>query len=295
MPNRQPSSASAIIAGSRGFLTLEKLKDSERLDPIPTPFGPSAPVHRSAVGGTEVLYLSRHGETGYTVSAPFVNYRANIWALKEMGAQRIVAWSGPGAIDPGIPIGDILVPDDIIDETRGRSSTFFEGLGIGFVRQNPTFCPELSEVLTSVVRSRLGHCRTEDVYVCTQGPRLETSAEIRKFASYGGTLVGMTLAPEAFLARELEMCYCPVCYVTNYAEGVVERPYEPGKLFEGLLSEEEKSAADRAAEMVPEIALEALLQCGSKRKCRCGLAMERYRQRGDIGSDWHTWIHPTRP
>ena len=294
MPKPQSSTAVAIIAGSRGFLALEKLKDAEKLDPIQTPFGPSASLHRVRVRGADVFYLSRHGETGYCVSAPFVNYQANIWALKEMGVRRIVAWSGPGAIDPAIPIGDILVPRDIIDETRGRRSTFFENLGIGFIRQNPTFCPELSEKLRSAVTSRQGHCRTHDVYVCTQGPRLETAAEIRKFASYGATLVGMTLVPEAFLARELEMCYCPVCYVTNYAEGIVERPYEPGKLFEGLLSDEEKCVVDRAVEVIPEIALEALLQCGSEPECRCGLAMERYRRRGDIGDDWHTWIHPTQ-
>ncbi len=239
----------------------------------------------------EVYFLSRHGEEGYSVSAPFVNYRANIWALKELGVSRIVAWSGPGAIDPSIPIGDMLVPGDLIDETRGRATTFFEGLGIGFIRQNPVFCPCLSSRLREVIESRYGHCRTDDVYVCTQGPRLETRAEIRKFAAYGATLVGMTLVPEAFLAKELEMCYCPICYVTNYAEGVVDRPYRPGELFEGLLSADERSAVDAAVAALPDIALEALATpCDNQ--CLCNQSMERYRRRGDIGDDWHTWVHP---
>ena len=281
----------AVIAGSQGYRWVEGLgEESRRLEPVETPFGASPPIHVARAGGVEVLVLSRHGERGYQVSAPFVNYRANILALKELGVDRIVAWSGPGAIDTSVPIGDILVPRDVIDETRGRPSTFFEGLGIGFIRQNPVFCPELAEGLRNAIEARQGHCRTGEVYVCTQGPRLETAAEIRKFASYGGTLVGMTLAPEAFLARELEMCYCPVCYVTNYAEGVVKRPYRPGELFEGMLTEEEKARADAAVETLPSIIIEALLSLPEQRMCGCGRSMERYRRRGDIGDDWHTWV-----
>ncbi len=281
----------AIIAGSQGFRTIEQLgADSRLIDPVQTPFGTSSPVHVLRVQDSDILLLSRHGESGYSVSAPFVNYRANIWALKELGAKRIISWSGPGAIDPSIPIGDVLVPGDLIDETCGRATTFYEGLGIGFIRQNPVFCPDLAASLRRVIESKQGHCRTSDVYVCTHGPRLETPAEIRKFASYGATLVGMTLIPEAFLAKELEMCYCPVCYVTNYAEGVVERPYVPGELFEGLLSPGERAAVDKAVDALPQIAVEALLTAQVEPECRCGLSMERYRRRGDIGDDWHTWI-----
>ena len=116
---------------------------------------------------------------------------------------------------------------------RAGITRFIEGLGIGFIRQNPVFCPELAEGLRTAIVAVQGHCRTDDVYVCTQGPRLETRAEIRKFAEYGGTLVGMTLVPEAFLAKELEMCYCPVCYVTNYAEGVVRARISARRAFRG--------------------------------------------------------------
>jgi 5'-methylthioadenosine phosphorylase len=277
----------AIIGGSQGFRTVQGELIAETLGAIDTPYGRSQPVHLLNSG---ILFLSRHGDAGYHVTAPYVNYRANIYALKELGVERIVAWSGPGAIDPGIPIGDLLVPGDLIDETRGRASTFYEGLGIGFIRQNPVFCPDLALSLATAIEARQGHCRSEDVYVCTQGPRLETKAEIRKFASYGGTLVGMTLVPEAFLARELEMCYCPVCYVTNYAEGVVERPYQPGVLFEGMMTEDEKSRVDAAAAMLPGIAVEALTSTRADRPCPCSRSMERYRTRGDIGDDWHTWI-----
>ena len=284
-------SKAAIIGGSQGYQLLADKRHFETVEPIETPFGLSSPIHKLSVDDSYVYFLSRHGENGYTLSAPFVNYRANIWALKELGVERIVAWSGPGAIDPLIPIGDILVPGDIIDETRNRSTTFFEGLGIGFIRQNPVFCPSLAGKLKTAIKAKLGHCRTDDVYVCTQGPRLETRAEIRKFAAFGATLVGMTLVPEAFLAKELEMCYCPICYVTNYAEGVVNRAYRPGELFEGLLSPSEKTAVDASVAALPDIALNALLQSTNSDDCRCNRSMERYRKRGDIGSDWHTWIH----
>ncbi|MGQ9456414.1 MAG: MTAP family purine nucleoside phosphorylase [Armatimonadota bacterium] len=281
----------AVIAGSQGFKWIDGLTDRvQRIGTIRTPFGLSSPLYVVCCSDFEVLVLSRHGESGYEVSAPFVNYRANIWALKELGVERIIAWSGPGAIDRSIEIGEIIVPADLIDETRGRASTFYEGRGLGFIRMNPLFCPEIASRLRSVITGKQGRCRNCDVYVCTQGPRLETAAEIRKFALYGATLVGMTLAPEAFLARELEICYCPICYVSNYAEGVVKRPYVAGELFEGMLAPDERAKVDAALAMLPDIILEAFTLLPEKRECPCCRSMERYKSRGLIKDDWHTWI-----
>ncbi len=282
----------AIIGGSGAYGLLQSGGFAgERIGPVATPFGDSQAVYRCAASDAEFLFLSRHGETGYTVSAPFVNYRANIWALKELGTARIIAWSGPGAIDESLVIGQYVLPDDLLDETKHRTYTFFEGLGIGFVRQNPVFCPQL-RTFASEIFSELGtHYRHTGIYTCTEGPRLETPAEIRKFKMLGGDLVGMTLVPEVFLAKELEMCYMPVCYVTNYAEGIRPSLFVPGVLFEGLLSDEEKHAVDAAVSRFPEI-VHALVVAvsGEERVCACGRLMERYRRRGDIGSDWRTWI-----
>ncbi len=292
MPMTKVSVQSAIIGGSVGYRFLkDRWKGIEALGAVCTPFGDSAPVYRGESDGVDFLYISRHGESGYNVIASFVNYRANIWALKEFGVERIVAWSGPAAIDMGISIGEVLVPVDIVDETKRRDYTYFEGQGLGFVRQNPVFCPELRASLAEVVRERFGECRMEDIYVCTEGPRLETPAEIHKFASYGGTLVGMTLVPEVFLARELEMCYCPVCYITNYAEGLRKRSFRPGVLFEGLLDDEEIRAVDAGVVSAADAALRALVSVATKgRGCHCGQTMERYRRRGDIGDDWRQWV-----
>jgi 5'-methylthioadenosine phosphorylase len=287
---------SAIIGGSAGFKFLQKHRELKSLGRVSTPFGESAPVYRGSASGVDFLFISRHGDRGYSITASFVNYRANVWALKELGVERIVAWSGPAAIDPSIRIGEVLVPGDLVDETKRRDYTFFEGLGLGFVRQNPVFCPDLSDTLITCIRERLGECRTEDVYVCTEGPRLETPAEIRKFAGYGGGLVGMTLVPEVFLAKELEMCYTMVNYVTNYAEGVRERAFRAGVLFEGLLDDTEARSVDDSVEAVAEIALATVVSaCETDRGCACPKQMERYRRRGDIGDDWRTWIVAPEP
>lgn len=293
MPIDETITKSAIIGGSTGYRLLERWAGLEPLGPVKTPFGKSAPVYRGRSEDMDFLYISRHGEHGYNITASFVNYRANIWALKELGVERIVAWSGPAAIDTSIIMGEILIPADLVDETKCRKYTFFEGMGLGFVRQNPVFCDCVSSALANEVRDRFGRCRTDDVYVCTEGPRLETPAEIRKFSSYGGTLVGMTLVPEVFLAKELEMCYGAVCYITNYAEGVRERSFRPGVLFEGLLDDDETKAVDDAAAATAEVALSALQRLKAEpRNCKCARTMERYRRRGDIGDDWRTWIAP---
>ena len=285
VPNHVPT---ALIAGSGAEDLLPRFGALSRcVGEARTPFGSSSPLYLINTGDFEFWFLARHGHTGYSLAAPFVNYRANIWALKECGVERIVSWSGPGAIDPRFQPGQLVIPDDLIDETRRRASSFYEGTGLGFIRQSPVFCQELRSALLSAG----GECHDGGVYVCTEGPRLETPAEIRKYALYGGQLVGMTLAPECFLARELEICYAAVCYVTNYAEGVRPREHQAGVLFEGLLGREEKKQVAASVRRAAECAIAALAAARSKpRECPCSCSMERYRRDGRIGEDWHTWI-----
>ncbi|MHB1458750.1 MAG: MTAP family purine nucleoside phosphorylase [Armatimonadota bacterium] len=282
----------AVIGGSQAYSILESggIK-GERTDPIATPFGLSQPIYKVVLDDVETLFMSRHGERGYSIAAPWVNYRANIWALKEVGVTHIVSWSGPGAIDESLKVGQFVIPDDIIDETKAREYSFFKGTGWGFIRQNPVFCPSLSAVIASSLTMIDVEYRAGGIYVCTEGPRLETPAEIRKFRMFGGDMVGMTLVPEAFLAKELEMCYASICYITNYAEGIRHRPYKKGVLFEGLLDADEIDAVNRAVSTFPSIITGIASRIGETGpSCSCPVSMERYRRRGDIGSDWHTWI-----
>lgn len=283
----------AVILGSGLWHVLRdeaalRLSGGQERD---TPFGPSRPVFQAVLpGGREVLLLARHGEKGYQTGAWSVNYRANLWALKDLGADLILATSACGGIDPDLAAGTFVVPHDILDKTTGRVKTFFEGTGLGILRHSDPFCPALRQALAGALEAAGAPHVARGVYVCTDGPRLETPAEIRLFASQGGTVVGMTVAPEFALARELAMCYAPLAWIVNPAEGVEPRPYRPAVLFEGLATEEELAEGDRAAERLPEIFAAALARISPDRSCHCRTAMQRYKDRGDIGEDFRTWI-----
>jgi 5'-methylthioadenosine phosphorylase len=283
-----------LLLGGSGAYALPPGTLGERLSSrrVRTPYGLSNPVHLCESDGFRFLFLSRHGEKGYEKTAPYVNYRANIYAAKSLGVTRIVAWTGPGAISRKYRPGDLALPDDLLDFTRNRPSTFYEGKGIGFIRQHPVFCERLREALLRAKGGRYrGSFHVGGTYACTEGPRLETPAEIRFLARAGADLVGMTLCPEAFLARELEICYAAVAYVTNYAEGVRKMPYRPGALFEGMLPPGEAAAVEAAKNAIPGIAIAAALAvAGEERDCPCSVSMERYRKRGVIGPDFRGWV-----
>src|SRR5574341_312864 len=244
----------AVIGGSQAYDLLQRGSiRGERMGEIQTPFGPSQPIYHIYNTLGEMLFLSRHGEKGYSLTAPFINYRANIYALKELGVKHIISWSGPGAINTTYQVGEYVVVDDVVDETHGRESTFYKDRGIGFIRQSPVFCSTLKESIKKSLGNLKINFSDKGTYVCSQGPRLETPAEIRKYKSYGGDLVGMTLVPEVFLAKELELCYAAICYVTNYAEGIVDRPFKAGELFEGLSNDIDRKAVENAVSNFPGV------------------------------------------
>jgi 5'-methylthioadenosine phosphorylase len=256
-----------------------------------TPYGDSRPVHVFAHKGLTFAVLSRHGEAGYELSAPFLNPRANLFALKALGVEKILAWVAPGSLREEMAPGDLVVPHDVLDEGQGGPHTFYSGVGWGFIRHNPVFCPELRAALLSGLEGAPFTVHDGAVYVGTTGPRLETAAEIRKFRLLGGDLVGQTLAPEVFLARELELCYAGLTYVVNYAEGLMERPYQPGVLFEGLATPEEVSRVQALEAAFPDLIMRVLpALAATSRDCPCPRLMERYRLRGDISGDWRSWV-----
>ena len=275
----------AVIGGSGAYHLLadQALGKEKQCLSLDTPYGASAPIHHFISDDLEFLFLSRHGETDYSLTAPFVNYRANIHALKECGVRRIIAWSGPGIINTAFKPGDFVVPHDIIDETRNRATTFFDNTGVGFIRQSQPFCPQIARTLHDVLHDSCLPHHEQAVYACTEGPRLETPAEIRKLRILGADLVGMTLAPEAFLAREKEICYTPFCYLTNYAEGVKPREFKKGELFEGMQTEEEKKQVEASIQKFPALiraVFESLKE--EERACDCSEALRRYKNKGMI-------------
>ena len=282
----------AVIArvGAHKNFAAQGLKP-EKTEVFSTPYGDSRPLHFFRHGGLEFVVLSRHGEAGYELSAPFLNPKANLYALKDLGVEKILAWVAPGSLREEIAPGDLVVPHDVLDEGRGGPHTFFTGVGWGFIRHNPLFCPELRGALLESLEALPFKVHQQGVYVATTGPRLETAAEIKKFCLLGGDLVGQTLVPEVFLARELEFCYTVLTYVVNYAEGLVDRPYQPGVLFEGLATPKETARVAALEAAFPEIILKILpALAAAPRDCPCPRLLERYRLRGDIGEDWRTWL-----
>jgi 5'-methylthioadenosine phosphorylase len=209
----------AIIGGT-GLTQLANLEVTHR-QVVRTPWGePSGPVTFGRINQRDVMFLARHGY-GHTVPPHMVNYRANIWALKEQGAQVIVSVASVGGIRADLGPGAIAVPHQIVDYTWGRKSTFYEGDERGVVHVDFTH-PYSSEVRArclEAARAAQQPIIDGGVYAATQGPRLETAAEIDRLERDGADMVGMTGMPEAALARELALPYAAIAVVANYAAG----------------------------------------------------------------------------
>ena len=187
---------------------------------VQTPFGEtSAPISVHSVAGEDVLVLERHGEN-HVVPAHRVNYRANIWALREAKATHVVATATTGSVDPALPPGQFVVPDQIIDYTQGRIGSFeTAGIDEHFDFSLP-FTNTLRESIISAIHEADFECIDGGIYACTQGPRFETAAEIDRCRRDGCNVVGMTLMPEAPLARQIALEYAAIALVMNPGAGI---------------------------------------------------------------------------
>ncbi|GAB4387756.1 MAG: S-methyl-5'-thioadenosine phosphorylase [Thermodesulfovibrionales bacterium] len=232
---------------------------------VSTPYGePSAPFLTGEIGGVEVAFLPRHG-AGHRIAPSGINYRANIWGFRELGAQRIISVSASGGINPEFHPGEIVVLSQVIDMTQGaRPSTFFEGGEVVHVDFTEPYCPELRAALLEAGGAAGLGTRDGGTYVCVNGPRLESRAEIRYFGMIGGDVVGMTGMPEAALARELEICFGAVTVVTNYAAGLAG-----GKLTTAEVVGKMREANERIGRLISE----ALPRVPAGRGCPCREAL----------------------
>lgn len=203
-----------IIGGSG----LESLLQSTRTLRVGTPYGPAPWISVGSVGKEEVAFLPRHGPK-HDLPPHKVNYRANLYALKQIGVQRIIATNAVGGINSEYNPGDLSVPEDIIDLTKSRAGTFFDSFPVTHIDVSQPYCPELRRTLLDSSRNTKVKVWSNSVLAATEGPRYETPAEIRMLERLGGDLVGMTGAPETFLAKELEMCYATLCFISNRAAG----------------------------------------------------------------------------
>ncbi|MDD2893586.1 MAG: S-methyl-5'-thioinosine phosphorylase [Halothiobacillaceae bacterium] len=209
----------AIIGGTG----LGNLKNLEiiRHHVVNTPYGePSAPLTFGLIGGSEVVFFARHGHS-HRIPPHQINYRANLWALKEAGVSQIIAVAAVGGITPNMPPSVLCIPDQIIDYTYGREHTFFEGEleGVTHIDFTYPYSDSLRQELSEAADALALDVVMGGVYGCTQGPRLESSAEIKRLERDGCDIVGMTGMPEASLARELGMDYAHLTVIANWAAG----------------------------------------------------------------------------
>ena len=206
--------ALAMIGGS-GLYEMAGLSDT-REHQIDTPFGrTSAPIIVGMLEGQRVAFLARHG-LGHHLTPSEVPYRANIYALKSLGVERIVSISACGSLQEEYAPGHIVIPNQIYDNTHGRTRSFFsEGL-VAHVSVADPFCSDLSDQLESAVRAAGGTTHRGGSLITIEGPRFSTKAESNTYRSWGMSIIGMTASPEAFLAREAEICYATMAHVTDY-------------------------------------------------------------------------------
>jgi len=210
----------AAIIGGSGLTNLKNLEITRR-EVKRTPYGePSSPLVYGRLGGQEVVFLARHGH-GHTIPPHEVNYRANIWAIKETGATRVIAVNAVGGIASALQSGQLVFPDQIIDYTYAREHTFFgnEQKSVTHIDFTYPYCEELRRIFIQAARAAGIKAAEHATYAATQGPRFETIAEIKRLERDGGDIVGMTGMPETCLARELGLCYASIAVVANPAAG----------------------------------------------------------------------------
>jgi 5'-methylthioadenosine phosphorylase len=208
-----------IFGGSGFYSFLDEVEEVA----VDTPYGPpSARIRVGAIEGRRVAFMPRHGDD-HSLPPHRINYRANVWAMRHLGVRRIVAPSACGSLKPELEPGTFLICDQFVDRTTGREDTFYDGPQTTHVSAADPYCPDLTRVLVEADPD----VRTGGTVVVIQGPRFSTRAESRWFAAAGWDVVNMTQYPEAWLARELELCYVNLMLVTDYDVGLEGMPDVP--------------------------------------------------------------------
>lgn len=256
------------IIGGTGVYDPNILSDvSEEL--VDTEFG-SIKMKIGKYNKVPVAFLNRHGED-HAVPPHKVNYRGNIMALKELGVERILATGAVGSLNLELLPGEIAIVDQFIDFTRSRVQTFYDSGDKGVIHIDVTdpYCSELRKLIAEAAKSLNLPVKRKATYVCTEGPRFETPAEIKMYSLLGGDLVGMTSVPEVVLAREAEICYATLAMVTNFAAGISPTPLTHAEVLETMRKNNEN---------LKKLIMQTIENIPNERGCGCPDAL------GEIGS-----------
>ena len=255
----QPKAEIAIIGGT-GHYDPEILEGAEEVK-VYTPYGSPSWLVVGEYKGKKVAFIPRHGKK-HILPPHRINYKANIWALKELGVTRILAPSAVGSLREELKPGDIVIPNQFIDFTKNRDYTFYEGGIVGHFSLADPFCPELTEIVYNIAVSLGLPVHKDKTYICIEGPRFSTRAESRLYRMWGADVIGMTLIPEAVLARELEICYLPITTITDY-DVWAEKPVTAEEVVKTLRANVEK---------VNKLLREVIPKIPSERSCICSRA-----------------------
>ncbi len=251
------------IIGGTGLYDPELLKNVEEVT-VNTPYGaPSDAITVGELEGRHVAFLPRHAKK-HTIRPTDVNSRANIFALKKLGVQRILAPSAVGSLKENYKPGDIVFVDQFIDRTTKREQSFYSDKKVCHISVAEPMCPEMRSTLIAIGRD-MGFCaHNSGTYVCIEGPRFSTKAESKLFRSWGADIIGMTLVPECVLAREAELCYASIATVTDY-DVWKDQP---------VCADEVVATMKASVEKVKRIILEAVAHLPKERGCECKDALE---------------------
>lgn len=259
------SPALAVIGGTglTRFAGLENIQTVE----IETPFGkPSAPISLGTLSGKRVAFLARHG-IGHHILPSELNNLANIYALKSLGVTRIVGISACGSLRDDYAPGHVIIPDQLFDFTRGRRRTFFGDGIVGHIGAADPFCPGLSKLAYEAVRECDATVHFGGTLITIEGPRFSTRAESHLFRAWGMSMIGMTTCPEAFLAREAEICYTTIAHVTDYDVWHVSE--------EAVSVEMIVKTLNNNTAIIQESIRILLEKLPEERDCSCGSALEK--------------------
>lgn len=236
-------------------------------DEILTPYG-LVSYKAGTFGGINIAFIPRHGSR-HSLAPHLINYRANIWALKKIGVKTILATAAVGSLRLDMKLGDFVLIDQFIDFTKSRKNTFYDSEKRKVVHVDLTnpYCSSLREKLVNTAQTLGITVHNGGTYVCTEGPRFETPAEIQMFAKLGGHLVGMTNVPEVVLAREAEMCYATIAMVTNYAAGISPNPLTYGEVIQVM---------NTNTENLRNVLMNTIKHIDLDKNCSCHQALMEY-------------------
>src|SRR5829696_3178423 len=254
----------AVIGGS-GIYDLGETGKGE-ISTLETPFGtPSSPIRRASIGETDVLFLARHG-VGHVYSPTSVPYRANVFALKELGATHLLSLSSVGSLREELSPRTLVIPDQIIDRTVSRQRTFFDSGVVAHVGIADPFCSNLRNDLARAAESVCRPACPGGTYICIEGPQFSTRAESNLYRDWGASVIGMTAMPEARLAREAGLCYAMLAMVTDYD---VWHDAEEDVSVE-VVNSHLRANSESARAIIRQLLAGGL----PERTCACGLALE---------------------